>query len=309
MNSLETGDILLFEHTPSYSSVFDILYSAFDWVIGRVSNSKYSHSAIVVKDPPFARHLKGLYVLESSCESFKDVENGQIKIGVELEKLEKVFNRYNGKIYYRKLKCVRNDEFNAALIRAHSVVHNRPYDMLPQDWIKAAIEGVHRKKTVVESKKEEIPKERSVKKEEIPKEKSDKKEEIPKEKSVKKEETLKKKSVKKEEPPKDKSVKKEESLKKKSVKKEEILKKNNDVEKDKKEETYVECKVKLGVKTTQRVKTFWCSALVAYLYTQWGFLKNDTPWTLIAPEQLGTEHEDGLKFQNCELEKEKLIKS
>ena len=203
---------------------FNSLYTAFDWLIGYFTESKYSHAAIIIKDPKFSNLKKGLYVLESSCEPFKDVEDGKIKFGVELVELKKVLDKHDGNVFYRKLECKRDDEFYAILDKSHSTVHNCPYDVLPQDWFKAALGEGYKK---------------------------------------------------------DKEIKTDPN---------------------------VECKIKIGNKSTQRVKTFWCSALVAYIYTKWGFLKEDTPWTLISPEQFGTEHNDGLVFQNCKLEKEALLK-
>ena len=49
-----------------------------------------------------------------------------------------VFNTFCGKIFWRRIHCIRNDSFLLKLQEAHSVVHNRPYDMDPYDWIRAA---------------------------------------------------------------------------------------------------------------------------------------------------------------------------
>ena len=110
---------------------------------------------------------------------------------------------YNdGEVYWRKLNCTRDNRFYEKLAEAHNVVHNRPYDVIPTDWLKAALH----------------------------------------------------------------------------------INKGN----------------------TQKKKTFWCSALVAYIYVCWGFLDNNTPWTLVSPKMLGTESPDNyeLKFDNCTLESE-----
>ncbi len=57
----------------------------------------------------------------------------------------------------------------------------------------------------------------------------------------------------------------------------------------------------------QKQTEYWCSALQAYLFTQLGFLPNNTPWTLILPVQFSSTGKDKLEFVNCELEKEVLI--
>ena len=110
---------------------------------------------------------------------------------------------YNdGEVYWRKLNCTRDNRFYEKLAEAHNVVHNRPYDVIPTDWLKAAFH--------------------------------------------------------------------------------------------------------INKGATQKKKTFWCSALVAYIYVCWGFLDNNTPWTLVSPKMLGTESPDNdeLKFDNCTLESE-----
>jgi len=205
---LQTGDILLYNPRFKYTSFTDIMFWAFDKAIMLVTQSKYSHASIVIRDPQFTDPpLKGLYILESNRESFPDAENNEIKCGVELVSLEKVFNTYSGDIYWRKLNCVRDEQFNNLLAEAHSVVHNRPYDVIPSDWIKAALKA-WRFDAFIGNK-------------------------------------------------------------------------------------------------TQRKKTFWCSALVSYMYTHWGFLPEDTPWTLISPKMLGTEPmSDKLNFINCTLDDE-----
>jgi len=54
-------------------------------------------------------------------------------------------------------------------------------------------------------------------------------------------------------------------------------------------------------------KTMWCSALVAYVYKECGFLSPDIPWTIVNPCDFGA-HTDrqNLKFINCTLDNEEL---
>ena len=46
----------------------------------------------------------------------------------------------------------------------------------------------------------------------------------------------------------------------------------------------------LEVGDVHKETTFFCSALVAFFYTRLGILPEDTPWTLISPNELGTEN-------------------
>lgn len=208
-DELKTGDLLLFHHNDEFDGVINGMLSIFNDLIGWATHSKYTHSAIVIKDPDFCEPPlpKGLYVLESSYEPFPDAENYEYKIGVELERFEDVMEKWSGPIYWRKLHCTRDEKFYQTLANAHSVLHNRPYDIIPTDWVRALFKI--------------------------------------------------------------------------------------DAEKD-----------------GRRTKTFWCSALCAYLYVQWGFLPKDTPWSIIAPKSLGTEEGDQLQlaFRNCVIDSEYQIK-
>ena len=87
-DQLQTGDILLFHHIPNYNSCYNCLFSVFTGLIQKCTKSKYSHAAIVVRDPDFDDFKqKGLFILESSFESFPDAIDHRYKLGVELETL------------------------------------------------------------------------------------------------------------------------------------------------------------------------------------------------------------------------------
>ena len=205
-SQFQTGDILLFHHKNNFSSLTKGIFSIFTDIIMWWTKSKYSHCAIVVRDPNFlGEEKKGLYVLESSYENFEDCEDGEYKLGCELEEFDKVVGDYQkngGSVYWRRLNCDRNEQFYENLSEAHSVLHNRPYDINLIDWVKAAFQ---------------------------------------------------------------------------------IEKGNN-----------------------QNKKRFWCSALVAFVYVKFGFLKQDTPWNLITAKMFGTEQQDNnlLEFSNCTLDNE-----
>ena len=51
----------------------------------------------------------------------------------------------------------------------------------------------------------------------------------------------------------------------------------------------------------QQDHSFWCSALIAYIYVKLNLLPSTLPWTLISPTEWSKN--DTLKFQNCILGK------
>lgn len=205
-SKFQTGDILLFHHKNDFSSWASGFFSIFTDLIMWATGSKYSHCAIVIRDPNFtAVPKKGLFILESSYENFPDIEDNEYKLGCELEEFDKVIDSYKqngGQVYWRKLNCTRDDDFYLKLAEATSVLHNRPYDLVITDWIKAAFH----------------------------------------------------------------------------------INKGN----------------------TQNKKRFWCSALVAYVYTKLGFIPENTPWTIVSAKTFGTEKPDKyeMQYQNCSLDKE-----
>ena len=134
-----TGDILLYQHKYQWRKITDYIFNVIDYIIQKGTCSKYTHIALVVKDPSWNKDLKGYYIIESNLEDIPDSEDHKIKMGVELIPLEYVYNSSlkGNYIYYRKLHCERNDTFYNNWNEIHKVVHNKPYDMLITDWIKA----------------------------------------------------------------------------------------------------------------------------------------------------------------------------
>ena len=130
MHHFETGDIILFSYSGN---------NCIDSLIKYFTNSKLTHAAMVIHNPPWRKDLKGYYLLQSNREGIDiDAEDHEKKIGVELTKFEDALN-YNGQIYWRHIITKRDDKFYKNLMEGHSKVHNRPYDMNLVDWIKGAL--------------------------------------------------------------------------------------------------------------------------------------------------------------------------
>tara|TARA_B100000927_G_scaffold277283_1_gene258765 strand:- start:999 stop:1706 length:708 start_codon:yes stop_codon:yes gene_type:complete len=206
IKEFKTGDVLLFEHKANVSSWSEAMMSFLDGGISWFTQSKYSHVGIVVRDPEFTNpKLKGLFLLESNKEDIPDAENNEIKFGAEIIDLNYIIKNYNGRIYWRQLECDRGEKFTELFANAHSIIHNRPYDLIITDWISAAFG--------------------------------------------------------------------------------------------------------LDNRNPQRTKTFWCSALVAFIYTQLGLLSPETKWTMVTPKMFGTERQRSpMRFLNCKLKGEVIVK-
>lgn len=130
--NLKTGDILLFD---------DESGSLFAGLIKHFTKSKYTHIGMVLKDPTFIHpSLKGYYIWESSWEGTPDPQDGKIKLGVQITPLEEIYQQYkskNGYIYARRVNCNPELFNNDKLSEIHNVVYDKPYDIVPKDWIDA----------------------------------------------------------------------------------------------------------------------------------------------------------------------------
>lgn len=177
IKNCKTGDLLLFNTRTHW----------YDFLIERFTKSKFSHVGMIVRDISCAGcEDVGVCMLEAGYESFPDVVENKKIYGVQLSNLEKVLNTYDdtgrdGYVYYRSLEYDRDQAFNEQTRKSIEPVYGKPYDLLPQDWLKSAFN----------------------------------------------------------------------------------IEKGNET----------------------RTNTFWCSALVAYMYDKYGFIDRQTPWTIIQPTQ------------------------
>ncbi len=130
---LKTGDLLLFSTHAS---------GAFGWFTDAIkfgTHSNYTHSAVVLKDPSFIHPcLKGTFVWESSWEGTPDPQDGKIKLGVQITPLHEIVASYQGKgVFLRRIECDDSHFTEENLKKVHSVVYDKPYDIVPKDWIQA----------------------------------------------------------------------------------------------------------------------------------------------------------------------------
>lgn len=58
---------------------------------------------------------------------------------------------------------------------------------------------------------------------------------------------------------------------------------------------------------TQKTNTFFCSALIGFVYSKLGFLDKDIPWTVLAPRRFSYYENERLTYHNCNLDPEKWI--
>ena len=131
--NLQTGDILLFDYEGNSS-----FFRLFSYLMEKATHSKYTHAGMILKDPTFIHpSLKGLYVWESGWEGTPDQEDGKVKLGVQLTSFHDIYNNYTGKLYVRRLKQGNELITNKLLDEIHQVIYNKPYDIVPTDWVGA----------------------------------------------------------------------------------------------------------------------------------------------------------------------------
>ena len=133
---LKTGDILLCDYEGG-----NIFYYYFAKLIKKITNSDFSHVAMVIKDPTFIHpSLKGYYVWQSSWTGTKDPQDDEIKFGVQLTPFYEVLQYYknnNSHISLRRINCKTTTFNDEKLKQIHDIVYDKPYDIIPKDWVQA----------------------------------------------------------------------------------------------------------------------------------------------------------------------------
>lgn len=142
LDTCETGDYLLYNSNAIISRFIEYM-----------SGSRYSHIAMILKDPVWIDEtLRGIYIFESGIENVPDAETGKKVFGVQIVPIEYVLNQYKnarvGNLYYSKVECERDETFYNKLKEIISCVENKKYDLNPCDWIKAKFDievgNIHR---------------------------------------------------------------------------------------------------------------------------------------------------------------------
>jgi hypothetical protein len=139
MEDLKTGDIIFCNYTKRGGCM-----SIFTRLIKYFTNSNYSHIAVVLKDPSFIQPpLKGTYVWESSWEGKPDPQDGKVKLGVQITPLEELMDEYRekGHMYVRRVQCPPTLFSNKNMKKIHDVVYDKPYDIVPSDWLEALLKN------------------------------------------------------------------------------------------------------------------------------------------------------------------------
>lgn len=143
IDNFNTGDLILFDANHFWTPL-----GPFSYLIKYFTNSDWSHIGMVVKDPEFTNKKleKGLYLWESSLE-FNDAEDHEMKLGVQLVPLKEKLESFRGIIHWRKLNPGNVEITTEKLRTLHRIVHGKPYDLNPIDWIEAWKEQVSKPHT------------------------------------------------------------------------------------------------------------------------------------------------------------------
>ena len=135
MKDFKTGDLILCNYTKRTGCM-----SFFTSLIKAFTKSSYSHIGMILKDPFFIHPtLKGLYVWQSTWIKKPDPQDGKIKFGVQLTPLYELINDYKktGHLVIRRVQCSPDLFSDQNLTKVHNVVYNKPYDIIPTDWLEA----------------------------------------------------------------------------------------------------------------------------------------------------------------------------
>ena len=134
IKNLKTGDLILFNYKTKGC------FGCFTKLIKWGTHSNYSHIGMILRDPTYIKpHLKGIFVWESSWEGEPDPQDNKVKLGVQITPLEEILHEYQGKghVFIRPVICNSNTFNNSIMKKIHDVVYDKPYDIVPKDWIEA----------------------------------------------------------------------------------------------------------------------------------------------------------------------------
>lgn len=139
MDTLKTGDLILFDDEAN--SLIGYFGSLIKWC----THSAYTHIGMVLKDPVWIHpSLNGLYLWESSFNGTPDPQDGKIKLGVQVTPLHELLDRArktSSRVFVRRIQCPPEvDTFKSSFLKViHTNVYDKPYDILPSDWVDALL--------------------------------------------------------------------------------------------------------------------------------------------------------------------------
>ena len=113
---METGDVLLFE------SRYKGAFGWWAWIVSLVTRSKYTHVALVLKDPTYiCKEYKGLYVIECGSEEWES------RWGVLVSPLQKILDDdSHSHVYHRALHT--SIDVDLLMPSIYTTVMNKTYD-------------------------------------------------------------------------------------------------------------------------------------------------------------------------------------
>jgi len=129
LSELRTGDLVLFRNKRSLVSD----------VIAFGGRCKFSHVGMAVVNPPWRTDLRGTFLLESNVEPYRDAEDNEFKCGATLSPLKEVVDAYGSTDIFVRRLLSDHPWTDEDLIKAHSIVHNRPYDFAWSHWLRALL--------------------------------------------------------------------------------------------------------------------------------------------------------------------------
>ena len=128
-----SGDLVLFSRRRG----FHIFSRLVDWA----TDSQFSHVGMIVSDPTWIHPwLRGEFLWQSTRTIVPNAEDNKHVFGVQLTPLHCAVRANPDYTLVRRRVHSGADIFTpSALADIHSVVHERPYDIIPRDWVQAAL--------------------------------------------------------------------------------------------------------------------------------------------------------------------------
>lgn len=131
LDTLQTGDLVFFSSNGIYP-----------WFIKHMTENKWSHVGMIVKDPNFLHNnngvKKGIYLLESDGKYEVDIDTNKKMFGVQIVDCKKLIEDSDAIIGVKKLEWnLDNNARNELLKPIYDTIYQKTYDWFPQDLLDA----------------------------------------------------------------------------------------------------------------------------------------------------------------------------